>query len=96
MSDIILPEWFDELAQFEAQYKGHLPEFNVSIRGRKYSFTLYDPVRLVQDVASVAEHTPFDPLYFPHLAVLLRLDMEHIMRFLHAFADESAGWTEAV
>ena len=43
---ITFPEWFDDLAEFEAESKGCLLDFPLHINGQDFVFTFYDLCRL--------------------------------------------------
>ena len=45
---ITFPEWFDDLAEFEAEGKGCLLDFPLHINGQDFVFTFYDLCRLNQ------------------------------------------------
>ncbi len=50
------PDWYDELAEVEAEHKGWLQGVEVELDdGTRYPVTFYDPVRLAQDLAEEAK-----------------------------------------
>lgn len=50
------PDWYDELAEVEAEHKGWLQGVEVELDdGTRYPVTFYDPVRLAQDLTEEAK-----------------------------------------
>lgn len=47
--NIIFPDWFDELTEFEVKNKGFLLNFTVFVNEVEYCFSFYDIHRLIQD-----------------------------------------------
>jgi hypothetical protein len=50
------PPDFDERAEFEMPSKGYLEGGHVELEGRRYPVTIYDPVRLSQELSLAAEN----------------------------------------
>lgn len=50
------PDWYDELAEVEAEHKGWLQGVEVELGdGSRYPVLFYDPVRLAQDLEEEAK-----------------------------------------
>lgn len=50
------PDWYDELAELEAEHKGWLQGVEVELGdGSRYPVLFYDPVRLAQDLEEEAK-----------------------------------------
>lgn len=48
-AEIIFPPGFEDY-EWEVEAKGWLPGVVAVIQGRRYALTVYDPVRLIQDI----------------------------------------------
>lgn len=53
---VVFPDWYDELAEVEAEHKGWLQGVEVELGdGSRYLVHFYDPVRLAQDLTEEAK-----------------------------------------
>jgi hypothetical protein len=53
---VLFPDWYDELAEVEAEHKGWLQGVSVELAdGRRVPVHFYDPVRLGQDLEEDAK-----------------------------------------
>lgn len=53
---VVFPDWYDELAEVEAEHKGWLQGVEVELGdGSRYPVHFYDPVRLAQDLEEEAK-----------------------------------------
>ncbi|WP_237397688.1 hypothetical protein [Gilliamella sp. Pas-s25] len=77
---IQLPDWYDDLLQFESEAKGIILNFNVTINNRHYTFNFYDPVRFVQD----ANHEITNNGYFQdkNAVILEKVTKKNIIQYL--------------
>ncbi len=80
---ITFPEWFDDLAEFEAESKGCLLEFPLRINGQDFVFTFYDLCRLTQTVADSPNAAGF--LENEAVVVLQAVNRNNIARFAQTF-----------
>ena len=75
---ITFPEWFDDLAEFEAESKGCLLDFLLHINGQDFVFTFYDLCRLNQ---TYADDSAADFLENEAAVVLQAVNRKNIARF---------------
>ena len=75
---ITFPEWFDDLAEFEAEGKGCLLDFPLHINGQEFVFTFYDLCRLNQ---TYADDSAADFLENEAVVVLQAVNWKNIARF---------------
>ncbi|EEG25262.1 Uncharacterised protein [Eikenella corrodens] len=75
---ITFPEWFDDLAEFEAESKGCLLDFSLHINGQDFVFTFYDLCRLNQ---TYADDSAADFLENEAVVVLQAVNWKNIARF---------------
>ena len=75
---ITFPEWFDDLAEFEAEGKGCLLDFPLCINGQEFVFTFYDLCRLNQ---TRADESAADFLEDEAVVVLQAVNRKNIARF---------------
>ena len=75
---ITFPEWFDDLAEFEAESKGCLLYFPLHINGQEFVFTFYDLCRLNQ---TYADDSAADFLENEAVVVLQAVNRKNIARF---------------
>ena len=75
---ITFPEWFDDLAEFEAEGKGCLLDFPLHINGQEFVFTFYDLCRLNQ---TYADDSAVDFLENEAVVVLQAVNRKNIARF---------------
>ena len=75
---ITFPEWFDDLAEFEAENKGCLLDFPLCINGQDFVFTFYDLCRLNQ---IRADESAADFLENEAVVVLQAVNRKNIARF---------------
>ena len=75
---ITFPEWFDDLAEFEAESKGCLLDFSLHINGQDFVFTFYDLCRLNQ---TRADDSAADFLEDEAIVVLQAVNLKNIARF---------------
>ena len=75
---ITFPEWFDDLAEFEAEGKGCLLDFPLHINGQEFVFTFYDLCRLNQ---TYADESAADFLENEAVVVLQAVNRKNIARF---------------
>ena len=75
---ITFPEWFDDLAAFEAESKGCLWDFPLHINGQDFVFTFYDLRRLNQ---TYADDSAADFLENEAVVVLQAVNRKNIARF---------------
>ncbi|MFU2318848.1 hypothetical protein [Rahnella sp. PCH160] len=47
--NITLPDWYDDLTEFECESKGCILNFNVIVNGRRFLFNFYNLARFTQD-----------------------------------------------
>jgi len=78
--NIIFPDWYDDLFQFECESKGAVLNFGVTVNGSEYIFNFYDPVRFIQD----AEDDISDMGYFKdeNAVVIRKVTKDNIIKFL--------------
>ena len=76
---ITFPEWFDDLAEFEAESKGCLLDFPLCINGQDFVFTFYDLCRLNQ---TRADESANDFLENEAVVVLQAVNRKNIARFV--------------
>lgn len=81
------PDWFDELAQLEAEAKGVLSDFPLIINGRETRFTFYDPACLRQDIEAESGN-PY--IRIDNLVVLPRVSKENILLFVQDLSEADA------
>ena len=77
------PEWFDDLAEFEAENKGCLLDFPLCINGQDFVFTFYDLCRLNQTCVDESDSVGF--LKNEAVVVLQAVNRANITRFVQAF-----------
>ena len=75
---ITFPEWFDDLAEFEAEGKGCLLDFPLHINGQDFVFTFDDLCRLNQ---TRADESADDFLEDEAVVVLQAVNRKNIARF---------------
>ena len=80
---ITFPEWFDDLAEFEAENKGCLLDFPLCINGQNFVFTFYDLCRLNQTRADESDSVGF--LKNEAVVVLQAVNRANITRVVQAF-----------
>ena len=76
---ITFPEWFDDLAEFEAESKGCLLDFPLHINGKDFVFTFYDLCRLNQTRTDESAAAGF--LENEAVVVLQAVNRKNIARF---------------
>ena len=76
---ITFPEWFDDLAEFEAGSKGCLLDFPLHINGQDFVFTFYDLCRLNQTRTDESAAAGF--LENEAVVVLQAVNRKNIARF---------------
>lgn len=78
--NIIFPDWFDELTEFEAENKGFLLNFTVFVNDVEYCFSFYDIHRLIQDYEETIQELNF--FYEKNLVILLKVTKYNIINFI--------------
>ncbi|MFC2352114.1 hypothetical protein [Eikenella halliae] len=76
---VTFPEWFDDLAEFEAESKGCLLDFPLHINGQDFVFTFYDLCRLNQTRTDESAAAGF--LENEAVVVLQAVNRKNIARF---------------
>jgi hypothetical protein len=89
---IEFPERFDEFA-WEAEVKGWLQGVVVTIDGRRYKVTFYDPTRLAQDIESeLQEKSVF---WESNVLVIPSVTPAHIQKAVEAIA-KAGGYVDLI
>lgn len=78
--NIIFPDWFDELAEFEVAHKGFLLNFPILIDGVVYYFSFYDIHRLNKDYEETIHQCNF--FYEKNLVILPEVTKYMMIHFL--------------
>lgn len=81
--NIIFPNWFDELTEFEVKNKGFLINFTVFVNVVEYCFSFYDIHRLIQDYEETINELNF--FYEENLVILPEITKDNIINFIHNY-----------
>jgi len=78
--NVIFPDWYNDLFQFECELKGSVLNFEFTVNGNEYVFNFYDPVRFIQD----AEGEISDVGYFKdeNAVIIRKVTKDNIIKFL--------------
>lgn len=80
--NIALPDWYDELLEFECESKGCALNFNVVINGEGRIINFYDLTRFSQDAESeLNENGYFND---ENAVILLKVTKNNIMGYLYS------------
>ncbi|SQI38624.1 Uncharacterised protein [Leminorella richardii] len=80
--NIALPDWYDELLEFECESKGCVLNLNVVINGEERVINFYDLTRFSQDVESeLNENGYFND---ENAVILLKVTKNNIMGYLYS------------
>ena len=80
--NIIFPDWFDELTEFEVENKGFLLNFTVFVNDVEYCFSFYDINRLIQDYEETIQELNF---YEKNLVILSKVTKDNIINFIQNY-----------
>jgi hypothetical protein len=80
--DIILPEWYDDIFEFECEAKGCVLNFAVTVGGRSRSFNFYDISRFTQDAEE--EISQYDYFLDEDAVIIRKVTRENIVKFLNS------------
>ena len=81
--NIIFPDWFDELTEFEVKNKGFLLNFTVFVNDVEYCFAFYDIHRLIQDYEETINELNF--FHEENLVILPEITKNNIINFIHNY-----------
>ena len=81
--NIIFPDWFDELTEFEVKNKGFLLNFTVFVNDVEYCFSFYDIHRLIQDYKETINELNF--FHEENLVILPEITKNNIINFIHNY-----------
>lgn len=80
--NIALPDWYDELFEFECESKGCVFNFDVVVNGKQRVINFYDLTRFSQDAESELNENG----YFSdeNAVILLKVTKKNIMSYLYS------------
>jgi len=88
LQNIIFPDWYDELSEFEHSHKGYLSDVVVkTIGGKEYSLYFIDPSRLKQNLEdNISAGTPY--YSEKNLVIILNVTKKNMINAINAMFAE--------